>query len=83
MGLPLPRVNRYLNGFETDFHWPELRLVVEVEAFEHHKERRNFNSDRQRGLVHRANGYEVIRISADHGYDQPELIHDALETARV
>ena len=75
---PCPRVNQYLNGFETDFHWPKLRLVVEVDGFEHHKERRNFNSDRHRGLVHRANGWEVMRISADHVHDEPELILDAL-----
>ena len=77
-GLPLPLVNQHLNGFETDFHWPELRLVVEVDGWEHHKERPNFNGDRYRGLVHRANGYEVVRISADHLYDEPHLILDAL-----
>jgi very-short-patch-repair endonuclease len=77
-GLPLPLVNQYLNGFETDFHWPQLRLVVEVDGFEHHRERPNFNTDRYRGLVHRANGYEVVRISADHVYDQTALILRAL-----
>jgi very-short-patch-repair endonuclease len=34
--------------------------------------------DRYRGLVHRANGYEVVRISADHVYDEPQLVLDAL-----
>jgi hypothetical protein len=80
--LPLPLVNHHLNGFETDFHWPDLRLVVEVDGFEHHKERRNFNTDRYRGLVHRAHGWEVVRISADHVYDAPDLILSAL-TAQI
>lgn len=79
-GLELPLVNHHLNGFETDFHWPGRRLVVEVDGFEHHRERRNFNEDRRRGLVHRASGYEVVRISADHVYDEPRLILDALAT---
>lgn len=82
-GLPLPRVNRYLNGYETDFHWPELRLVVEVDGWEHHKEKPQFAEDRYRGLVHRAHGWEVIRISADHVYDEPGLILDALTVGRV
>ena len=81
-GLPLPRVNEHLNGFETDFHWPELRLVVEVDGWEHHRERPHFNTDRYRGLVHRANGYEVVRISADHVYDEPDLILEALTYSR-
>ena len=58
--------------------WPELRLVGEVDGWEHHKERRNFNRDRHRGLVHRKHGWEVVRVSADHVYDAPELILDAL-----
>lgn len=81
-GFPLPRVNRHLNGFETDFHWPQLRLVVEVDGWAHHRERWNFNTDRFRGLVHRAHGWEVVRISADHVYDAPELIVDALTLGR-
>ena len=81
-GLPLPQVNQYLNGFETDFHWPGLRLVVEVDGWEHHRERPNFNRDRYRGLVHRANGYEVIRVSADHVYDEPRLVLQALTYSR-
>ena len=80
-GLPLPQVNQHLNGYETDFHWPELQLVVEVDGFEHHRERPQFNNDRYRGLTHRANGYEVVRISADHVYDEPDLILRALTAA--
>ena len=79
-GFPLPQVNQYLNGFETDFHWPELRLVVEVDGWEHHKEKPQFTTDRHRGLVHRASGYEVVRISADQVYDEPALIRSALTT---
>lgn len=41
-GLPLPLVNQP----STDFHWPELQLVVD--GWEHHKERPTFNSDRYR-----------------------------------
>ena len=76
--FPLPQVNHYLNGFETDFHWPRDRLVVEVDGFEHHRERPAFNRDRFRGLTHEARGWHVVRVSADDVYDRPQLIEDAL-----
>ncbi len=77
-GLVLPRVNQILNGYETDFHWPDRRVVVEVDGWKHHREKENFDTDRLRGLMHRSAGYEVIRISADHVYDRPKLILSAL-----
>ena len=77
-GFALPRVNQILNGYETDFHWPEQRVVVEVDGYEHHREKVNFDGDRHRGLVHRVEGFEVVRISADHVYDRPRLVLAAL-----
>ena len=81
VGLPLPLVNQYLNGFETDFHRPDLRLVAEVDGWEHHSEKTQFTTDRYRGLVHRAHGWEVVRISADQVYDDPGLVVSALTAA--
>jgi very-short-patch-repair endonuclease len=79
--LALPRVNHRLNRFETDFHWPGPRVVLEVDGFEHHKEKPQFEEDRRRGLKHRAAGYEVIRASADCVYDRPHTIVEALLSA--
>jgi very-short-patch-repair endonuclease len=56
---------------------------VEVDGFEHHKERDRFNNDRYRGLVHRVNGWEVVRVSADHVYDEPKLVLGALDVGRA
>ena len=72
-GFPLPVVNHHLNGIETDFHWPHDRLVVEVDGFEFHKDRAQFEEDRRRGLVHNAAGYTVTRVSASQVMHQPEL----------
>jgi Transcriptional regulator, AbiEi antitoxin len=30
--LPLPLTGRFVNGFEVDFYWPDLRLVVETDG---------------------------------------------------
>ena len=75
-GLELPLVNLRLNGCITDFHWHRAGLVVEVDGFEHHRERPQFNEDRLRGLRHRVAGFEVVRVSADHVYDEPDLVVD-------
>lgn len=80
-GLKVPLVNHRLNRCETDFHWRRAGLVVEVDGFEHHRERPQFNEDRLRGLRHRVGGFEVVRVSADHVHDQPDLVVRALLAA--
>ena len=35
LGFPEPHVNTDLHGFEVDFHWPEHRLVVEIDGGGH------------------------------------------------
>jgi hypothetical protein len=72
-GWELPLVNQHLNGIETDFHWPHERLVVEVDGWEFHQGREQFEEDRRRGLVHNAAGYTVTRVSASQVKNQPEL----------
>ena len=76
--LAPPLVNHRLNGFEADFHWPEQRLVVEVDGWEFHKERAQFEEDRRRGLVHNAHGYAVTRVSAGHVAHDPALVAAAV-----
>ena len=36
-GLPPPLGKRIVNGFEVDFHWPELGLVVETDGLRYHR----------------------------------------------
>ena len=62
--IEMPIVNAALNGVEADFHWPRAGLVVEVDGWKHHCERARFEEDRRRGITHRIEGYEVIRVSA-------------------
>ena len=79
--IPRPLVNHHLNGFETDFHWPEHRLVVEVDGYEFHKEREQFEEDRRRGMIHAAAGYTVIRVSASQVMHTPDLVVAAVRQA--
>ena len=80
-GLTLPRVNHHLNGFESDFHWRAARLVAEVDGFEFHKDRRQFETDRRRGVAHRIAGYEVVRFSALQVFNEPDTVIAALLAA--
>jgi hypothetical protein len=36
-GVPEPLVNMRLAGFEVDFHWPDLRLAVEIDGGGHER----------------------------------------------
>lgn len=36
-GLPAPRSKQMVNGYEVDFHWPELGLVVETDGLRYHR----------------------------------------------
>ena len=34
-GLPLPQTNVFVHGFEVDFYWPALGLIVETDSLTH------------------------------------------------
>jgi very-short-patch-repair endonuclease len=65
-GLPQPRVNARLHGYEVDFHWPAERLVVEVDGADVHATRRAVHRDRERDLVLREAGLSVMRLTWRH-----------------
>jgi very-short-patch-repair endonuclease len=63
LGLPLPLVNQRLEGIEVDFHWPELRIVVEVDGFEFHSGIEAFHRDHERDRALAIAGYQVLRFT--------------------
>jgi very-short-patch-repair endonuclease len=63
-GLPRPRVNAWLEGYEVDFYWPDANLGVEIDGFAAHGTRARFESDRRKDrALHRA-GIDTIRLTA-------------------
>jgi very-short-patch-repair endonuclease len=62
-GIPRPRVNVIVDGYEVDFCWPELRLIVETDGYEHHGTRAAFERDRARDARLTARGWRVLRFS--------------------
>jgi very-short-patch-repair endonuclease len=63
LNLPLPLVNHRLLGMEVDFHWPELRLVLEVDGFEFHGGIEAFHRDRERDAALALAGHQVLRFT--------------------
>lgn len=80
-GLPVPLTNRQLFGFQVDAVWPDLRLVVEVDGYEFHGDRRSFENDRARDAILVAHGYRVLRFTAQQLDEQPILVIGQLAAA--
>jgi very-short-patch-repair endonuclease len=63
-GLPRPISNGVVCGYEVDLHWPEPRLIAELDGYTYHGHRRAFETDRERDLVLAAAGHRVVRLTA-------------------
>jgi very-short-patch-repair endonuclease len=62
-GLPLPRTNVLVHGFEVDCYWPSDRLVVEIDGYAFHGAALSFIRDRRRDSALAAAGIGVLRLS--------------------
>ncbi|HVX32018.1 MAG TPA: DUF559 domain-containing protein [Solirubrobacterales bacterium] len=72
-GLPSPRTSVYLNGYEVDFHFPELGLVVETDSLTYHRTAAQQKKDRERDQAHTAAGLVQLRFT--HGQIRYEPRH--------
>jgi very-short-patch-repair endonuclease len=73
-GLPRPRVNCAVEGYEVDFHWPEQRLIVELDGRAAHHTIAAFERDRARDRALQAAGWRVVRITWHQLQAQPAMI---------
>ena len=64
-GLPIPLTRVWLDGFEVDFYWPDLDLVVETDGLTYHRTPQQQAEDLLRDQAHKAAGRECLRFS--HG----------------
>ena len=55
--------NVVVAGHEVDFYWPAVRLVVEVDGYANHGNRRSFEHDHRRDGDLAANGLRVLRVT--------------------
>lgn len=62
-GLPLPRFNPIVHGHEVDCHWPDARLVVELDGQAYHASWDQQEKDRERDAGLASTGIHVMRIT--------------------
>ncbi len=55
-GLPVPLTKEMVNGFEVDFYWPDLGLVVETDGWRYHRTPSAQTRDALRDQTHTASG---------------------------
>jgi len=65
--LPLPRFNDWIpldpKPYRADCHWPDTRLIVELDGWEGHGSRSAFQDDRARDRALKVAGYSVIHFT--------------------
>jgi very-short-patch-repair endonuclease len=83
VGLPVPETKVWVNGFEVDFLWPDLRLVVETDSLRHHRTPAQQARDHLRDQAHTAAGFATLRFTHEQVRYEPEHVRAVLgEVAR-
>ncbi|HEX7244675.1 MAG TPA: type IV toxin-antitoxin system AbiEi family antitoxin domain-containing protein [Solirubrobacterales bacterium] len=62
-GLPLPLTKQIVNGFEVDFVWPDLGLIVETDGLRYHRTPSTQTRDARRDRAHTLAGMTPIRFT--------------------
>jgi very-short-patch-repair endonuclease len=89
VGLPLPLTKQWVNGFEVDFFWPDLGLVVETDGLRYHRTPSEQARDRLRDQAHTAAGlvnlrftHEQVRYESEHVRSTLLAVLDRIEARR-
>jgi len=73
-GLPQPRTNFVIEGFELDCYWPEHRFAVELDVFETHGTRAAFERDRKRQEDLLLAGIQMTRVTGPRLDREPDEV---------
>jgi very-short-patch-repair endonuclease len=77
-GLALPLTKQWVNGFEVDFLWPDLELVVETDGLRYHRTAAQQARDRVRDQAHTAAGMTQLRFTHEQVRYEPERVLSTL-----
>jgi hypothetical protein len=78
VGLPVPETKAWVNGFEVDFFWAQLRLVVETDGLRHHRTPAQQTRDHRRDQAHTAAGFTSLRFTHEQVRYEPEHVRAVL-----
>lgn len=80
--LPKPLTRKWVNGFEVDFYWPDLDLVVETDGGAFHRTAAQQTRDRRRDQTHFAAGMTALRFTHAQIAYAPDGVESVLRQAR-
>jgi hypothetical protein len=78
-GLPPPLTKAMVNGFEVDFHWPDLGLVIETDGLRYHRTPSAQARDRLRDPTHTAAGLTPLRFTHSQVKHDGERVRSVLQ----
>jgi very-short-patch-repair endonuclease len=82
-GLPVPLTGQIVNGFEVDFFWSDLGLVIETDGLRYHRTPAEQARDRLRDQAHTAAGLTQLRFTHEQVRYWPHYVRRILTaTAR-
>jgi very-short-patch-repair endonuclease len=77
-GLPTPLTRQWVNGFEVDFYWPELRFVIETDGLRYHRTPAEQARDRVRDQTHTSAGMVQLRFTHEQVRYRPDYVRAIL-----
>lgn len=82
-GLPLPLTKQTVNGFEVDFYWPNLGLVIETDGLRYHRTPSTQARDAQRDRAHVLAGMTPLRFTHyEIKYESPKVEAELAQISR-
>jgi very-short-patch-repair endonuclease len=81
-GYPVPLTRQIVNGFEVDFHWPELKIVVETDGLTYHRTAAQQAKDLVRDQAHAAANLLSLRFSHEQIAYEPAYVEAILRRVR-
>jgi very-short-patch-repair endonuclease len=80
-GLPFPMSKQMVNGWEVDFHWPDLGLVVETDGLRYHRTASTQTRDARRDRAHALAGMTPLRFTHYEIKHEPATVRAELTQA--
>lgn len=80
-GLPFPLSKQIVNGWEVDFYWPDLGLVVETDGLRYHRTASTQTRDARRDRAHALAGMTPLRFTHYEIKHEPAVVRAELSRA--
>lgn len=80
-GLPSPLSKQFVNGWEVDFYWPDLGLVIETDGLRYHRTASSQTRDARRDRAHALAGMTPLRFTHYEIRYEPARVQAELKRA--